>query len=157
MCSTIGLHIESKPIQVSTCSLSAHLFSIGIVVAPESMCSSLHLGVAVKELITLRRDRPLLRSFTSSAFNGSLPPAGAAVQLVKAFVAAARVIGSQWRDSVRGAVALVPKADLLGAGGSEGTGGRETVSSWVIVHRKQVLKFSLGEGGGSTIFKPRLC
>lgn len=72
--------------------------------------------MAVKELITLRRDRPLLKSFTTSAFNGSLSPAEAALQLVKAFAAAPRVSGSQWRDSVRGTVTLVPKADLLGVG-----------------------------------------
>lgn len=96
--------------------------------------------MAVKELITLRRDRPLLKSFTTSAFNGSPSPAEAAPQLVKAFAAAARVSASQWRDTVRGTVTLVPKADLLGAGGSEGTGGRETVSFWVIVHRKQIFE-----------------
>lgn len=73
--------------------------------------------MAVKELITLRRDRPFLKSFTTSAFNGSLSPAEAAPQLVKAFAAAPRVSGSQWRDSVRGTVTLVPKADLLGVGG----------------------------------------
>lgn len=51
--------------------------------------------MAVKELITLRRDRPLLKSFTTPAFNGSAFPAGAAAQLVKALAAAARVSGSQ--------------------------------------------------------------
>lgn len=97
--------------------------------------------MAVKELITLRRDRPLLKSFTTSAFNGSPSPAEAAPQLVKAFEAAARVSASQWRDTVRGTVTLVPKADLLRAG------GREIVSFWVIVHRKRILKFSFKRWG----------
>lgn len=80
--------------------------------------------MAVKELITLRRDRPLLKSFTTPAFNGSVSPAGAAPQLVKAFAAAARVSGSQSRDTARGATAPLPQAGSLGAGGSEGTGRR---------------------------------
>lgn len=62
---------------------------------PRVCVHSLHLSVAVKELITLRRDRPLLKSFTTPAFNGSVFPAGAAAQLVKALAAAARVSGSQ--------------------------------------------------------------
>lgn len=84
--------------------------------------------MAVKELITLRRDRPLVKSFTTSAFNGSVSPAGAAPQLVKAFAAAARVSGSQCGDTVRGAAAPLPQAGLLGAGGTEGTGRRGNCS-----------------------------
>lgn len=84
--------------------------------------------MAVKELITLRRDRPLVKSFTTSAFNGSVSPAGAAPQLVKAFAAAARVSGSQCGDTVRGAAAPLPQAALLGAGGTEGTGRRGNCS-----------------------------
>lgn len=70
--------------------------------------------MAVKELITLRRDRPLVKSFTTPAFNGSVFPAGAAAQLVKALAAAARVSGSQ-SGTLSPGPGPAPQADLPGA------------------------------------------
>lgn len=97
--------------------------------------------MAVKELITLRRDRPLLKSFTTSAFNGSPSPAEAALQLVKAFAVAPRVSASQWRVAVRGTVTLVPKADLLRAGGERGN--REKGNCKPLTHCSQEMDFEI--------------
>lgn len=83
--------------------------ALTLLLLPRVCVHSSHLSVAVKELITLRRDRPLVKSFTTWAFNGSLCPAGAAAQLVKALAAAARVSGSQSGDTARGTATPLPR------------------------------------------------